>query len=97
MLGLNASIEASRVGEAGKGFSVVANEIRNLAEKSKETALGISNLVTNIQNSVSGTVKNAKITLETTKEQSQAVENVSVNMQDSINIVDQLAEMMKKL
>ena len=97
MLGLNASIEASRVGELGRGFSVVANEIRNLAEKSKETALGISTLVLNIQNSVNGTVKNSEITLETTKEQSRAVETVSVNMQDSIYIVEQLADMMKKL
>lgn len=97
MLGLNASIEASRVGEIGRGFSVVANEIRNLAEKSKETAQGISNLVTNIQDSVNGTVKNSEITLETTREQAKAVEAVSVNMQDSIYIVEQLADMMKKL
>lgn len=97
MLGLNASIEASRVGEIGRGFSVVANEIRNLAEKSKETALGITDLVTNIQNTVNGTVKNSEITLETTRGQSRAVETVSTNMQDSIYIVEQLADMMKKL
>lgn len=97
MLGLNASIEASRVGEVGRGFSVVASEIRKLAESSKETAMGISSLITKIQESVDGTVKNARITLETTKNQSKSVEEVNSNMQDSINIVDQLTKMMEKI
>lgn len=38
LLALNASIEAARAGESGKGFAVVASEIRNLAERSKESA-----------------------------------------------------------
>ena len=97
MLGLNASIEAARAGEVGKGFSVVAKEIKNLAENSKETAKSISDLTTKIQESVTGTIKNSKITLETTKEQSLAMEAVGENIQDSIFIVEQLSNMMEKL
>ncbi|MCE5221004.1 MAG: PocR ligand-binding domain-containing protein [Clostridium sp.] len=97
MLGLNASIEAARAGEVGKGFSVVAKEIKNLAENSKETAKSISELTTKIQESVTGTIKNSKIILETTKEQSAAMEGVSENIQDSVYIVEQLSNMMENL
>jgi len=97
MLGLNASIEAARAGEVGKGFSVVAKEIKNLAENSKQTAISISELTTKIQESVNGTIKNSKITLETTKEQSLAMEAVGENIQDSVYIVEQLSNMMQKL
>ncbi|MFW2491350.1 PocR ligand-binding domain-containing protein [Clostridium chromiireducens] len=97
MLGLNASIEAARAGEVGKGFSVVAKEIKNLAENSKETAKSISDLTIKIQESVQGTIKNSKITLDTTKEQAIAMEAVTLNIQDSVYIVDQLSNMMENL
>ena len=97
MLGLNASIEAARAGEVGKGFSVVAKEIRILAENSRETAKSISALTNKIQESVDGTIKNSSITLDTTREQSMAMEAVSQNIQDSVGIVDQLVNLMESL
>ncbi len=45
ILALNASVEASRAGTAGKGFSVVADEVRNLAAKSTEAAQNTNNLI----------------------------------------------------
>lgn len=52
LLSLNASIEAARAGEAGKGFSVVASEIRELAETSKMSVTQIATLINNITSTV---------------------------------------------
>jgi methyl-accepting chemotaxis protein len=56
MLALNAAVEASRAGESGKGFGVVATEIRKLADESKKSAAKINTLITDVQSAMNSTV-----------------------------------------
>lgn len=56
LLALNASMEAVRAGESGKGFTVVANEIRKLSDRSEESAAKIRLLVSEIQKLINETV-----------------------------------------
>lgn len=59
LLALNAAIEAARAGDAGRGFSVVADEVRSLANETNQSASEVSELVTNIISSTKHTVEAA--------------------------------------
>jgi methyl-accepting chemotaxis protein len=105
MLALNSSVEAVRAGEHGKGFSIVASEIRKLSDQSQRSAEKISSLVSEIQDAINSTVmlteegtKTVKAEVQTAQKTKQAffgvadaINNVVVsNQQISLNLKQQL-------
>ena len=93
LIGLNASIEAARLGETGRGFSVVAKEIQNLSGKSKETTIEINKMNQTITENIEETIVKANNTLQTTEGQSSAMEELSATIQN----LTELTERMKAL
>lgn len=90
LLAINSSIEAARVGTAGKGFSVLAGEIQGLARSSKEISLQIDEVV----DVISETVEESFHTLE--KEISNTLEELSQTHEDlnviSVNLNDKVSD-----
>jgi methyl-accepting chemotaxis protein len=85
LLALNAAIEAARAGEHGKGFAVVADEVRKLAERSSVATKEIGGLIKGIQSSVSGAV-------EMTTSVASELEKASVELETAIEQVSKVIE-----
>ena len=90
LLSLNASIEAARAGENGRGFSVVADEIRKLASQSMEAADQIKHIVENIRKTTQQTTDSAKKTEEYIFKQADSLEETITIFASINNCVDEL-------
>ncbi|MCK0472898.1 methyl-accepting chemotaxis protein [Halalkalibacter sp. APA_J-10(15)] len=105
LLALNAAIEAARAGEAGKGFAVVADEVRKLAEQSntftEEIVQIIQELISKTDHAVStvGLVEEHAViqtrSIEETRQQFGEMANVIENMQNSANQITNSSDQMQ--
>ena len=99
LLALNASIEAARAGDAGRGFTVVADEVRNLAVKTVSATKEIGEIVKQIQLGIKGTVDSieeihdqSKDGLELAADSDNALVNIVDAMGDIIHAVEIITE-----
>lgn len=97
MLGLNAAIEAARAGEVGRGFGVVAEEIRKLSDESKETVVTIRSLIDRIKNEVRETVDNSQVTVNASQEQAAATQEITASIEEITSMAEELDRMARNM
>lgn len=97
LLALNATIEAARAGTAGSGFAVVAGEIRNLSNQTKDASHQIRSIINDIQRKIVDTVKTTEESTEIFVQQKTAVEETNTSFHDIIAFMEATSRHMEEL
>jgi methyl-accepting chemotaxis protein len=99
LLALNAAIEAARAGEAGRGFTVVAGEVKKLADNTSKSSNDVKDIIKAIQDDVKKTLETILISKAVSEEQGKAVEasravfvEISLGMKEIVNRINDIAE-----
>ncbi|WP_114635674.1 methyl-accepting chemotaxis protein [Vibrio splendidus] len=98
LLALNAAIEAARAGEQGRGFAVVADEVRTLAQRTQESTLEIEGFISSLQSDVQtafNVIENSKKmssrAVEDSREVEQTLQDISSAVSEIFSMTEQIA------
>ena len=92
LLALNAAIEAARAGEAGRGFAVVADEVRKLAEKTMQATKEVGDAISGIQHGTRKNIENVDRSTQTITDATGLANQSGESLQSIVELVEMAAE-----
>lgn len=97
LLALNAAIEAARAGEQGRGFAVVADEVRKLAEKTGQAATQIVGMVNEIQSQTSSAVQSMESSVDQVRKGTELADTAGESLNGIVQLVEQVSGMIRQI
>ena len=97
LLALNAAIEAARAGEAGRGFAVVADEVRKLAEKTMQATVEVGSAIKGVQQSADKNMKSVDASRQNIVQATELVRQAGEALKEIVLLVERSADQVRTI